>query len=466
MLRIAYIITVVLLLTTGCESGNTEDSALLEKGVEALNNNNLLESYQYTQKAIDAMEEKGDSGKLLEAKAFLGVLYHTMGQGQEAYDTFKSLPLDNARGRRISIFQLCLSCMAYYTANIDRNYATALDYGQRVISLTERDKGNDNIAYTAKLNQAEIYMMAGDTAEARGMVNSIDTAAIVSNNMLCLSQLRAVQAQLFMQQHDYSQARACAKELIGKDKLFWDIDNTITALEIMTEVDSMRCDISNYIANRNMLDSLRNNVQGDEMKYKLLLTKEQYKMETMKMENSKRRAIYNCGIGLLFIIAISLSVVLVIQYRQRKILVRMNEMERCKFDEDIERKRLENELLQLKMKKKEEELSDVYKDNVSMSVLLVETPTDSKDYATQLEYLETLLKRKYGDFLKKLNRQYPRLSYNESLIMGFTRMGISQKDIATALGISQESLNKARYRLRKKIGLKDSNELDELIGSL
>lgn len=462
-----FFATMALLLLTmvGCSYKENNNAAMLEQCVQTFNKGELVKSYQQLQQIIDVMEEQGDTSNLLEAKTFLGILYHTMGQNQTAFNLFKSLPQNDTKGRRNRVFLISVGYIAYYTATIEKDYKKALEYCKRTIELSLKEKGNDDLLYMNKLNMAEILIMSGDTTTAWKIVEDVTSKSSAFNKNWFI-QLRLVQTLLMMKRNDYDKAYFYAKNLVGKDKSYWNINNNIAALEIITKIDSIRGDMSEYIANRNMLDSLKNNVQSNEIKYKLALMKEQYQLKNMKIENSKRRILYNCSIGLLLVIAASLAVVLIIQYRQRKIRERMNDMERSKFDEDIQRKRLENELLQLKLQKKGEELNKVYKDNVSMSVLLAETPTGSKDYGTQLEYLETVLKRQYGDFLKKLNHQYPHLSYNESLIMGLTKMGITPKDMATALGISQESLNKARYRLRKKIGLKNTEELDNLITTM
>lgn len=454
----------MLIMLTGCRHSSISGAQLLEQGVQALNRNDLISSYQYTLQALDAIDQQSDSGTYLEAQTFLGILYHTMGQRQEAFDVFKALPTDSARGRRHRVFMLSLNCLAYYTATIEKDYSKALAYSHRIIQI---DKGETdlNMLYSDRLNMAELYVMAGDTSKARAIVNSVDTAKIVSTALPCQTQLWLVKAKLLMMQKNYSQARIFANRLIDKSNSYWDINNSIDALDIIIKIDSLNGDINSYIHNRNRIDALRNQVQGEQIKYKLLLTEQQYKLENMRISLAKRRMLYNCGIVLLLIIAVSLALISYIQYRKNKMQKRINEMERNNFDADIQRKRLENELLTLKMQKQKEELTQAYQDNVSMSMMLEESP-DSNSYATRLDYLESVLKRQYGDFMKRLSRRYPRLSYNESLIIGFTRMKLSSKDIATALGISQESLTKARYRLRKKIGVASAEELDNIIEAI
>lgn len=452
-----------LFLLVGCQPDRPTRAEILEKGAQALGRNDLMAAYRYAQEALDDSCCQADSGSYLEAKAFLSILYLTMGQKKEAYETFRSLPTDGPHGRRQQVYLLCLNNLAYYTATIDKDYKKAKEYCQMVMKYVKQ-QDDIIITYTDILNIAEIYVIVGDTTEAIQLLNSVDTTRIVSQKMPCLAQLRLVETKILLKRKQYAQAQYKAKQLIQTNKSYWNINNYVEALSIIAMVDSMQGNINSYIATRNKLDSLRAEVYGDQMKYKLLLSEEQHKAEENKMKSAQRRMIYNAGIIILVIATLSLIIIIMMQIRKNKIQRHIAEMELSKFDEDIQRKRLENELLQLKMQQQSEELSKAYQDNVNMSMLLTDTP-DSNNYATRLNYLEDLLKRKHANFLKQLSHDYPRLSYNETLIIGFMHMGLSSKEIATALGISIDSLNKARYRLRKKMGMISPEEFDKIIAA-
>lgn len=66
----------------------------------------------------------------------------------------------------------------------------------------------------------------------------------------------------------------------------------------------------------------------------------------------------------------------------------------------------------------------------------------------------------YPDFLFGLKKSFPNLSAGELRLVMLAKMGLSTKESASILGISAESVKKARYRLRKKLGLQ-SNLMDD-----
>ncbi|MBT2161436.1 tetratricopeptide repeat protein [Zobellia barbeyronii] len=70
------------------------------------------------------------------------------------------------------------------------------------------------------------------------------------------------------------------------------------------------------------------------------------------------------------------------------------------------------------------------------------------------------------NFYEKLNNTYPNLSQTDQKICALIKLNLSSKDMARLLGISTKSVHTTRHRLRKKMGLQRSDNLEELIASL
>ncbi len=69
-------------------------------------------------------------------------------------------------------------------------------------------------------------------------------------------------------------------------------------------------------------------------------------------------------------------------------------------------------------------------------------------------------------FREKLKEKYPELSDNDVRLAILVRLGLSSKEIATLMNISSKSVEIARYRLRKKLHLKERESLSELLKTL
>lgn len=69
----------------------------------------------------------------------------------------------------------------------------------------------------------------------------------------------------------------------------------------------------------------------------------------------------------------------------------------------------------------------------------------------------------HKSFFKKLSEEYPQLTANDHKVCAYLKIGLSSKEIARMLNITEQAVSKSRHRLRKKLQLKVSENLDEFI---
>ena len=108
------------------------------------------------------------------------------------------------------------------------------------------------------------------------------------------------------------------------------------------------------------------------------------------------------------------------------------------------------------------------------------TQTESRDIKKKLKQLvsligtglsldkdwkefKTIFEQVHEDFFEKLKANYPDLTSTEIRLCALLKLNLSSKDIATIMGISQDSLRIARYRLRKKLQLPKGSNLISFI---
>ena len=70
------------------------------------------------------------------------------------------------------------------------------------------------------------------------------------------------------------------------------------------------------------------------------------------------------------------------------------------------------------------------------------------------------------EFYGKLTEKYPKLNQSDHKICALIKLNFSSKDMARLLGISVESVHTTRYRLRKKLELSRSENLEDFIANL
>ncbi len=69
------------------------------------------------------------------------------------------------------------------------------------------------------------------------------------------------------------------------------------------------------------------------------------------------------------------------------------------------------------------------------------------------------------NFFNKLRLRFPQLTENERLLCAYIRMNFNSKTIISMKGIDSKSLNMARYRLKKKLGLVQKDNLEDYLRS-
>jgi len=69
----------------------------------------------------------------------------------------------------------------------------------------------------------------------------------------------------------------------------------------------------------------------------------------------------------------------------------------------------------------------------------------------------------HPDFFLKLKEQSQELTENDLRLCAYLRIGLRAKQIAEMLNVTSDSVNTARYRLRKKLGLAKGQSLDDYI---
>ena len=142
----------------------------------------------------------------------------------------------------------------------------------------------------------------------------------------------------------------------------------------------------------------------------------------------------------------------------------------------LRRKQLKR--LQFKFKRKSDRYEKVAQKNSTRREVLLKN--NNQQLKSDLKKsLKELLKNKgsepeilsfYSDFEKiyphftsSLQKNIPNITSNELKLCALLRMNLSAKEVSELLNITPESVNKARYRLRKKIGLSPKDDLDIFI---
>ncbi len=120
--------------------------------------------------------------------------------------------------------------------------------------------------------------------------------------------------------------------------------------------------------------------------------------------------------------------------------------------------RKNNFLEELKKELKNIKKLDKYQAQKAISHLIstIHSYTEQEEHWTDFQ---RIFEEVHIDFFKNLKSEFPELSPAELRLSALLKLNLNSSDIATILGISQDSLRVARYRLRKKLNLSKGSNL-------
>jgi tetratricopeptide (TPR) repeat protein len=226
-----------------------------------------------------------------------------------------------------------------------------------------------------------------------------------------------------------------------------------------------------------------------------LLQKEKEKEQLEKQVLSRQKQLYGMGITMLLIIILVGSFIIFLkrqkdkQIQKQKELIHIREKELAGIELE-KRKLIENELnIQLEYKSKQltsHALNMMKKNRFLQEVEQNITSISKKPADTikgELRHLNTSIKRMnksdkdwelFKNYFEEVNRgfyerlaeKFNGLSSNDYKLLALIKLNMNIKETASVLNISPDSVKTARYRLRKKLSLKQEDDLYKFVAGV
>lgn len=157
---------------------------------------------------------------------------------------------------------------------------------------------------------------------------------------------------------------------------------------------------------------------------------------------------------------------------EKQLISRNKELEMQKAEELLELKNKELAASALQLVEKEEFLKEIKSKlktaNGNIEQAEINEVLRSISHSNQNNWEEFKLRFTAVNekFYNKVTSQYPNLSQADQKICALIKLNFSSKEMARLLGISVESVHTTRYRLRKKMGLERSVNLEDYIANI
>ncbi|WP_164004158.1 helix-turn-helix transcriptional regulator [Psychroflexus aurantiacus] len=146
-------------------------------------------------------------------------------------------------------------------------------------------------------------------------------------------------------------------------------------------------------------------------------------------------------------------------------LIRKRQMNRIEFRyirkknqyEQLEKRAIEREISNLELRNQvlETDLSKSLQDILKSDLNTLKVISFYSDF-----------EKVYPDFNDSLSKKVPNITPHEVKICSLIRMKLTAKEISRIMNVTPASVNKARYRIRKKITLDTKEDLDLFIANI
>ncbi len=460
---------------------------------------------KYTIKSIEYATELKNKSKMAEAYRILGCIYMDIGEYEaSSVNIYKSLKLFEEISDTIGTAQALSNIGTLFFIN--ENYEKSLEYVNKSIVLSKM--ANDTIGVSCNLNNLATcyasmgmfenvekyiheaialnkktglkvpeginYQNMGEVFNDKKMYDSallyFEKANFLFNETKSYTMLPALYIN-FSQYYKNVEKKSLELEYAQKAYSIAQLYNLkkdkIASTEKLHQIYLSQNDIANAYHFISILYQLKDSLRLDESMVKLSQLEFQYNME--KKEQEKKIAQQNRDfIILLFIISLIVVILIVLfLFTRQKMIAKNSRLEQQRLQAEVEFKNKELTSNVIGVIKKNEILAEI-----SEKLLLIEHKTAQKEIKDDIfklsgeieqtmntkiwDEFEKRFTSVHNDFYSKLMDKYPDLTPNELKLCAFLRLNITTKDISELTGQQVSAIEVARYRLRKKLKLSNT----------
>lgn len=423
-------------------------------------------SLQYANMAKDWYESTGDLDKCLNCYNLLGILYRICKDNNKSSEYLDKY-ISGARQLKDSTKLAKALNNLSVTSNFERDTIRSLGMLRRAISLT-RARKDSSLLSSIYLNFAFIYLKHDNYIYAS---RYLDTAANFITRPDEFGKLFFLKSIFFLWENNREQAISCLYRAISYYSMGEFELKEQECLQLLHNILYKSGDYKEaYISLREYHQIAQSKASSD-MYLELFRAENKIRLaeehETMADRQMLQAILFSSGIVLLLIILFIISHILrnkSFQIRQneaeltnQKLITQAKEQEIRSKNEILEIKqmeqfridRLSNEIIQRLDALCKESKEEKTRQHVRSIIREISNMTDKEHWKEITNYIPEF----NSDFSKNLQKVHPDLSINERRLCTLLNLNMTTKEISDITRQSTAGINKARTRLRNKLGL-------------
>jgi tetratricopeptide (TPR) repeat protein/DNA-binding CsgD family transcriptional regulator len=423
-------------------------------GVIFLNLRDFAQALLYFEKALVTFSKEEDVYSASLARSNIAFIYENLGESDKSLDLYLDLvPIYLKDERWTNLADLYSSIASLHKQKGDLQSA-----GEYIdLALNMILKNRNNFRGPSSQIESRIYSTA---AEIEYLQNNYTKSIEYARHSLDLATGNSYQAYI-----------------IRGARLMSD---GYYALGI---VDSALAYTRQYISNLDVVDEGKGIREVTQLRmqndFKSKLREAELESVKQKARLQQRETLY-LSAGIMALLFICILVLLFVNQRKKTaaaLLRKTNlELEHQKLNSQMEYKNKELTLNMLYLTEKNEFITsiarklegmkpDVKRENRLLFQQIINEIVNNKDVGGWEEF-ELRFMEVHEDFYDALNKKFPDLTPNEKRLCAFLRLNMTTKEISAITHQSVQSINMARFRLRKKMNMEHDDNLISFLGQL
>lgn len=413
-------------------------------------------AFVHVNNAMDVYSEGRENKEHLECVNLLGALYYACRDYDRSSDYFRQCAKGAESIRDTSMLLLALNNMAVYIYS----QSDSVETKKLLLECAElcRQSGNTSFLSKVYINISLMSIRSKDFDAAR---RYLDAARPILTDVGENGQYYYYSAIIDYRQGDLDAAIVSLHKAVDLYSLGEFGERRQACLELLQEIYAVRGDYEN--AYNTLFNYYTASKQYDREGAVIELFKVQNEKllnEQREEELSRKRALA-VWLSVSVFLLVLISVLAVMMYKRREYEIRRREQELAARKEIEELKQMQQyktdclvndtieNLNRLGARMRDEELQKE----------LARICGDLKDTKKRDEWMEikSFVPKFESDFYRNLIQAYPSLTLNERRLCVFLNMSLTTKEISDITRQSVQSINTARGRLRRKLGINGDN---------
>jgi len=428
---------------------------------------NAPKAIEFLLKALDYYERIQDAGRSAMCFNNIGVIYLSQDELEEAMDYFnKAYVVWNKTNSKGAIV-LSLNNIASVYEEQSKD-SLALDYYTRALKISEeiKDKSSASLILNSigmiHLRQKEYETSMIFQKRALQLAIEKENATLQSKSYGAMSEIYAAQGQPVKALAIAKKGLEYALKVTSKGDLRDSYYRVSKAHERLNDYKKAYEFQSLYVALNDSIKNSENLGSIEKLKSRYELDKKEAEIVLLTQRNQVEAFRRNIFI----VVLVGLLIIGLLLYSRFRLIVKrkfalkrqqLNLYTQSLIEKSEIINRINLELEQFKSNSSSEDAQIIKIDKILQSNIL--TDEDWENFKKAFEDI-------YPSFFSKLRYKYPAITISELRLSALIKLNLSIKEMASMLGISPESVKTSRYRLKKKLGLSESETVEEFIEKL